>query len=256
MSSHTWTRDALWSERRRLSGVCWRVIEAQHKVSTLKLVDTLDEQALLESLIEETKPPVPPECRHLHYLLSTPFRYGAPYPRGSRFRRAGMTPGIYHASVTPATAVAEIAFHRLLFFAESAATPWPANAGEFTAFAAPYATACGIDLMRAPLSHDEAAWISPTDYEPCQALADAARAAAIAVIKYKSVRDPGRGANVALLSCTAFAREEPSERQTWRIQFGASGARAVCEFPEARIGFAPAAVAADPRIAALNWQRA
>ena len=43
---------------------------------------------LLESLIEETKPALPPECRHLHYLLATPFRYGS-YPRGSRFRRAG-----------------------------------------------------------------------------------------------------------------------------------------------------------------------
>ena len=50
-------------------------------VSTLKLVDTLAEQALLEDILEESKPPVPPECRHLHYLLSTPFRYGAPYRR-------------------------------------------------------------------------------------------------------------------------------------------------------------------------------
>ena len=62
-----------------MAGRCWRVVEAQHVVSTLKLVDTLAEQALLEDLLEETKPPVPPECRHLHYLLATPFRYGAPY---------------------------------------------------------------------------------------------------------------------------------------------------------------------------------
>ena len=92
------------SERRRLSGACWRVVEAQHKVSTLKLVDTLAEQTLLEGLIEQTKPPVPPECRHLHYLLATPFRYGSPYPRGSRFRRAGLTPGVFYASETAATA--------------------------------------------------------------------------------------------------------------------------------------------------------
>ena len=53
--------------------------------ATMKIVDTLAEQ----SLLEETKPPVPPECREFHYLLSTPFRYGAPYPTGSRFRPAG-----------------------------------------------------------------------------------------------------------------------------------------------------------------------
>src|SRR5438105_12730834 len=98
MSSPIWTPAALSSERRALSGTCWRVVEAQHKVSTLKLVDTLAEQALLEGLIELSKPPVPPECRHLHYLLTTPFRYGSTYPRGSRFRRAGMTPGVYYAS--------------------------------------------------------------------------------------------------------------------------------------------------------------
>lgn len=255
MSSHTWTPDALWSERRRLSGICWRVVEAQHKVSTLKLVDTLEEQALLEGLIEETKTPVPPECRHLHYLLSTPFRYGAPYPGGSRFRRAGMTPGVYYASAKSSVAIAEAAFHRLLFFAESPATPWPANAAEFTAFSVPYATARGIDLTMPPLSSDEAAWISLVDYSACQALADAVREAALAVIKYKSARDPGHGANLAMLSCTVFARDEPVERQTWRIQFGSSGARAVCEFPDARLEFSRAAFAADPRIATLSWDR-
>ena len=133
-----WTPAALSSEARPLQGRCWRLVEAQHRVSTLKLVDSLAEQALLEELLETTKPPVPPECRHLHYLLATPFRYGA-YPKGSRFRRAGLTPGVYYASEAPETAVAEIAFYRLLFFAESPATPWPVNAAEFTAFAVPFA---------------------------------------------------------------------------------------------------------------------
>lgn len=119
MSSSTWTPAALSSDARALAGTCWRLVEAQHHVSTLKLLDSVDEQKLLEELIEATKPPLPPECRDLHYLLSTPFRYGAVYPIGSRFRRAGMTEGVFYASETPQTAVAEMAFHRLLFFAES-----------------------------------------------------------------------------------------------------------------------------------------
>ena len=82
MSSATWTPGELWPERRRLSGPCWRVVESQHRVSTMKLVDTLEEQELLEILVDGTKPQVPPDCRHLHYLLFTPFRYGAPYPAG------------------------------------------------------------------------------------------------------------------------------------------------------------------------------
>ena len=50
-------------------------------------------------------------------------------------------------------------------------------------------------------------------------------------------------------------QREPAERQTWRIQLGRSGARAVCEFPEARIEFSRDAFSADPRIAGLNWDR-
>ena len=88
MSSPIWMPAALSSEFRSYEGRCWRLVEAQHRVSTLKLVDTLDEQSLLEDMIEATKPAIPPECRELDYLLATPFRYGAPYPLGSRFRRA------------------------------------------------------------------------------------------------------------------------------------------------------------------------
>src|SRR5471032_1069901 len=128
MSSSTWTPAALSSEARALSGTCWRLVEAQHRVSTLKLVDTVEEQALLEGLIQETKPALPPECAHLHYLLSTPFRYGAVRPAGSRFRRAGLSEGVFYAAEEPHTAVAEIVFWRLLFFAESPGTPWPRNA--------------------------------------------------------------------------------------------------------------------------------
>ncbi len=255
MSSRTWTPAALSSERRALSGHCWRVVEAQHKVSTLKLVDTLAEQALLESLIEETKPPVPPECRQLHYLLATPFRYGSPYPRGSRFRREGLTPGVYYASSTADTAIAETAFYRLLFFAESPGTPWPANAGEFTAFSVRYRAKRALDLMMPRLSRDRAVWTHLTDYAPCQTLADAAREAAVDLIRYESVRDPAHRANLAILGCVAFASDEPTGRQTWRIQFGQNGARAVCEFPDARLEFPRSAFAADPRIANLRWER-
>ena len=83
----------------------------------MKLVDSLGEQDVLENLIEQTKPAYPVECGGLHYLFKTPFRYGAAYPKGSRFRRAGLTPGVYYASEEPRMAVAEMAFHRLLFFA-------------------------------------------------------------------------------------------------------------------------------------------
>jgi hypothetical protein len=254
MPSRIWTPVALSSERRRASGVCWRVVEAQHRVSTMKLVDTLDEQSMLESLVEATKPPVPADCRHLHYLLATPFRYGAPYPSGSRFRRAGMTPGVFYASRTSSTAIAEITFHRLLFFADSPQTPWPTGNGDLTAFSVRFRTGAGIDLTAPPFDADRARWTQPTDYSACQALADAARDAHIDVLLYSSVRQPD-GVNVALLACRAFAGREPLERQTWRLNLNAHGARAVCEFPELRLEFTREAFAGDPRISGLRWER-
>lgn len=255
MSSSTWTRDALSSEAGSAQGKCWRVVEAQHHVSTAKLTDTAEEQTRLEELIEGSKPPIPEGCRGLHYLLFTPFRYGAAYPKGSRFRRAGMTPGVYYGSVRPETAMAELSFYRLLFFAESPATPWPANPGEYSAFSASYATARAIDLTRPPLNKDREAWADKTDYSRCQDLADRAREARIDLIKYESVRCPDRGINLAILDCAAFSSRDVGNRQTWRIQLSASGVRLICEFPKVVLNFDREAFAPDPRISGMKWDR-
>ena len=255
MSSPIWTRVALSSEFRPFAGTCWRLVEAQHHVSTLKLTDSLAEQALLEELIEETKPAIPPECRHLDFLLATPFRYGALYPTGSRFRRAGRTLGVYYAADLPATAVAEMAFYRLLFFAESPATPWPADASEYTAFAVAVASGRVLDLTEQPLAQDEAIWSDPVVYEGCQAFAEAARAADAEIIRYRAVRDPHGGANLALLTCRAFTQPAPVERQSWRMRISASGVQALCEFPRQAVEFSHADFASDPRIAGVNLDR-
>ena len=255
MSSPIWTRDALSSELHRYEGLCWRLVEAQHRVSTLKLADTLAEQVLLEDLIETTKPAIPPECRHLDFLLATPFRYAGVYPHGSRFRRAGRTLGVYYAAESPATAVAEMAFYRLLFFAESPETPWPRDAAEFTAFSAQVATEALLDLTRQPLSEDTVLWTDLVDYSACQRLAEVARAADAEAIRYVSVRDPEGGCNLALLTCVAFAARTPISRQTWRIRLGPSGVQALCDFPRQGLEFPPETFAADPRIAGLDWER-
>lgn len=255
MSSSTWTPAALSSEVRSLSGICWRFVEAQHHVSTLKLTDSIGEQQVLEDLIEATKPALPPECRHLNYLLATPFRYGAVYPSGSRFRRAGNTEGVFYASDAPETAAAEMAFYRLLFFAESPGTPWPANAAEYTAFSARYATRKAIDLTKGKFLADTSKWMHLTDHGYCQALADVARAAKVEIIRYASVRDPGQGMNVALLTCRAFVKSKPMAQQTWRIHISDAGAQAICEAPKSGITFDRDAFAKDPRIAGLRWLR-
>jgi RES domain len=246
---------ALKSDLRLYENRVWRLVEAQHHVSTLKLVDSLAEQSVLEDLIEKAKPPVPVECRGLHYLLSTPFRYDAPYPVGSRFRRAGRTAGVFYAAEAPETAVAEMAFYRLLFFADSPLTPWPVNSLEMTAFSAAVRTERALDLTQPPLSADSILWRDLVEYGPCQTFADRAREATAEILRYESVRDPEGRAAVAVLTCVAFAKPEPLERQTWKVGVGPTGARAICEFPPARIEFDREAFASDPRLDGMAWSR-
>ena len=244
-----WTPAALSSEAGRFSGPCWRLVEAQHQVSTMKLVDSVAEQVVLETLLEDSKPVFPPECVGLDYLLATPFRYGAVYPHGSRFRRAGRTLGVFYAALAVETALAEMVFYRLLFFAESPDTPMPANAAEYTAFSALVETDRAIDLTRPPLDRDAALWTDRTDYGACQALADRARKAAVEAILYRSVRDPFGGRNLALLAAGAFAAPAPVARQSWRIHLGDAGIQALCDFPHKRLGFSIGDFAADERLA-------
>lgn len=254
MLPHTWTPDALLSEARPHAGLAWRLVEAQHVVSTLKVVDTLEEQALLENILEETKPPIPAECRGLDYLLHTPFRY-RPYPHGSRFRKAGFTPGVWYGSAEPETAVAEIAFYRTLFFAESPKTPFPDDPLVYTAFSAGLSTPYALNLQEPPLVRDAHLWEDLTAYGACQSLAETAREIGVEIILYRSVRDPSGRANLAVLTCRAFAQPSPLERQTWRIRISSSGVQALREHPALRIEFSPMVLGADPRLHGMRWDR-
>jgi hypothetical protein len=228
-------------------------VEAQHRISTMKLVDDAQEQRTLEELLDASKPPVPPGCAHLHWLLFTPFRYEA--RADSRFRRAGPTAGVFYAAEAVATAVAEIAFWRLLFFVESPGTPWPANPLEFTAFAVRYGTALCLDLTRPPHDGRREDWRHPTDYAACHALADAARDRGVQAIRSPSARDPAQGTNLSLLSCAAFLDRKPTRQQSWRLKLAGAGVYGRCETPAIELVFARDAFARDPRIAAFDWSR-
>lgn len=214
-----WTPTALASEARPLAGTAWRVVEHQYTTSTRKIVDTLQEQELLEALLETTKPNYPPPAEPLHYLLKTPFRY-APSGHGSRFRPAGIGAGVFYGAEALRTALAELAYHRLRFFAASPQTPLPHNEERLTAFTAEYRSECALDLTREPLACDRTIWTHATDYGATQALAADARAAGITTIRYESVRDVAAGFNLALLTPAVFSQPAPTLQQTWLLFLG------------------------------------
>jgi len=209
----------------------WRLVEAQHVVSTTRLVDTLAEQEILEAILERSKPPMPADCTRLHYLMAAPFRYGL-YPQDSRFRRKGRTPGVFYASVKPITAAAETVWARLRFFAAAPDATRPAQAAEFTGFSVSLSTARAVDLTKPPMNADRALWTDPDDYSACLALADRARAAGVGTIRYQSVRHPDGLTNVAVLRCATFARPNPLAFQSWRILMRPAGALVFCEHPK------------------------
>ncbi len=222
-----WTPTALASESRHKSGSAWRVVEFQYAASTRKLVETKQDQELLEDILEATKPPVTQGAEDLHYLLKTPFRYNAPYPVGSRFRRAGMTEGVFYASVEIRTALAESCYYRLRFFKESPDTVLPRQQERLTAFSVDYDSPKVIDLTRAPFIKDREKWVHPSDYRSTQRLADLAREANIQIICYESARDLERGTNLALLTPFAFKSKKPKIQQTWFLYMSESEAN--CE---------------------------
>jgi hypothetical protein len=217
-------------------GNLWRLIEGQARSSTIGIVDTLAEHEVLEAILESSKPPVPLDCRHLDYQLWSPFRYGR-YPRDSRFRRAGPTPGVWYGAETVVTALVECIWGNLRFYAASPGTPYPRRPVAHTAVKARIATPFSADLTT-PDAQGRGRWADPDDYADCLALADRLRAAGGEAIRYRSVRDPGAGANVAVLTCRAFAAPRPVTRQNWLITLRPGLVRAQTDQPGAQHMFA------------------
>lgn len=213
MSSRTWTPREVASSAARHAGDAWRAVEAQHLVSTNVLVDNADEQRVLEGLLDESKPPVPPNARGLDFLLFTPFRY-APPPGGSRFR--GETdPGVFYCADEVRTACAELGYWRWRHLLDTPALSRMPPASQ-TVFRVRL-DAPSIDLRRPPFDVGRPAWTHPHDYRACQAMAGVARAAGVRAIRYESVRDPRHAGCCAVLDPDAFAKRSPLDQQTWML---------------------------------------
>ena len=215
MSSSIWTQCAGGSDTRlrlrhlRLSP--WRVVESQYRISTRKLVDSLEEQALLEQMIEASKPAEAFGPR-VHVLLSTPFRY-PPLRHGSRFG-ARHELGVWYGSETQRTLFAEAAYYRLVFLDGTRANLGAVTTSH-TAFTVGVRTDRGLDLTLPPFASHRATLASPVDYLETQALGREMRAAAIEAFRYPSARDAEPGVNVGVLTPVAFGAARPRQFETW-----------------------------------------
>lgn len=224
-----WTSTELASEHQPYNGRVWRVVEAQHRISTNRLATNLDDQHTLEHLAEEVKPQIPESAKHFHFLLASPFRYG--HSQASRFRRAGEKPGIFYASENESTAIAEAAYWRLHFFSRSPGFSAPSTTTEYTSFTVKLDVLRGIDLTVSPFKASADLWNDLTDYSACQELARAAREAGTQSIRTVSVRDPTHGCNIVVLDPTSFSESSPRTGNTWHMRFEAGRLLVLGAFP-------------------------
>jgi hypothetical protein len=210
--------DDLWqtlrAERfvRPLRARPFRAVESQHLISTRKLVDSDDEQRVLEELIERNKPPHAAGTAGLHYLLSTPFRY-PPLPHGSRFGTR-FERGIWYGSLEQRATLAEVAYYRLLFVEGSNAALTPLEL-ELTLFRVRVRTRRGVDLTASPFAAHESEISSKTRYQSSHSLGRAMRDAGVEAFRYRSARDAQGGVNLAVIQPRAFAEKKPHAFETW-----------------------------------------
>ena len=191
----------------RLEGELFRVVESQEQIATNKIVDDLGEQAILEGLLENTKPPIPASARHLHYLLYTPFRY-PPLKYGSRFG-SRFEPSLFYGSKSMATALVETAYYRLSFWTGMEEPPPSGQlTTQHTAFTVTIMTEQGLQLQKPPFSQYQKTLTNKSSYTETQLLGSTMRENGVEAFEYISARDENESLNIALftpdvIQCTA-----------------------------------------------------
>lgn len=165
----------------------WRGVETQYIAACIKLVDTFEEQDLLEQMLEVSKPPVPPVSEQKHYLLLSPFRY---FPaHSSRFRPAQQS-GLWYGSSTLEGSCSEIAYWRMKFIKDSAGLVASGEIITEHTFYQSNVQGRVINLMAAPWVDFSHIWKHTSDYSGTHKLAELAQKEGIDWIQYESVRRP------------------------------------------------------------------
>ncbi len=189
-----------------------RVVESQQQIATMSLVDTLDEQELLEQLLEENKPKI--DYQEKHYLIKTPFRY-PPLLYGSRFGEKHY-PGIFYASESVQTCFSECAYYRFLFLEgmESFPESKKINTQHIT-FWVTINTDKAIKLQNEPFGNIKEL-TSPNDYSHSQLLGAEMRSNGIEAFSFISARDKDKGINFGVIEQKAIISTNPYRVNHWQ----------------------------------------
>jgi len=192
-----------------------RMVESQSYIATRSLVDSDEEQRILEEELEKSKPPFPERNGRgkLHWLLFTPFRY-PPLQNGGRFH-SRTEQSLFYGAKELETVMAEIAYKRFVFRACSKATIQAMNV-DYTKFAVKIKTNKGIDLTATPFSRYRNIISNPLSHIESQTLGHEMRNAGVEAFLFFSARVKN-GINCGAISVEAFANNKPEENDDWVI---------------------------------------
>lgn len=219
----------IWSQAQgerhvgNISGTLLRMVESQEQIATLQLVDALDKQAVLEDLLEGTKPHLRAGSTSLHYLLATPFRY-PPLRHGSRYGTRH-EPSLFYGALSLPVLLAESAYYRLVFWDGMTVAPPRRLSTQHAIFEVAYATDRGLRLQQSPFDAWQATLVDPADYRLTQALGSAMRGAGVMAFEYPSARDPAHHPNVGLFAPQALAWNRPGHTENWLAETTAEQVR-------------------------------
>ncbi len=204
-----------------ISGTVYRLVESQEQIATLHYVDSLEEQALLEEMLETVKPAYPDDYQQYDYLLKTPFRY-PPLDWGSRFGRVH-EPSIFYGATNTNTTLAESAYYRFIFWYSMDTDPIKNKMRtEHTLFSVRYHSNNGVRLHQPPFNQHHDQLTHPKHYQHCQQLGSTMRDNNVDVFEYSSARDPEEGHCVGLFNPYAFVQKQPKETQQWLCELSAT----------------------------------
>lgn len=184
-------------------------MESQADVATLRISANLAEQAILESIIENSKPQS--LGARPHYLLTTPFRY-PPLTHGSRFA-SRFEPSLFYGSLEKRSCVQECAYYRFLFWHDMESPPPKPIRTRHTVFDAGVDTQRCVDLRAAPYEGAQDRLRDPASYRYTQELGSRLRNIETEALLFSSAR--GTGNNIALYTPDSFAGNQPLAQSAW-----------------------------------------
>jgi len=195
------------------SAKVWRMVETQETAATLNIVDSMEEQGVLETLLDEIKPPYRAGTEGMHYLLKTAFRY-PPLNYGSRFGTRLM-PSFFYGSEGIEGALAETAYYRFVFIYDMQ-EPYPSGFDSYhSLFNVTVRSSLCLDLCSVEFAELKAGLTHPSAYALCQSVGDwAVNQAGAELIRYYSAR-MNDAINVAIAEPKSIRSKAPNSRHAW-----------------------------------------